>query len=256
MDFLQTINQAVFGRTFLPHSLARARKLNDFLRGERGLFLDFGSADCKVETFIDNPDITFIAFDFEEREVARARKRNANALLADGRRLPFKDQAFDGCVAAEVLEHIDRDLDAAKEIHRVLKPGAKLFTLVPNGAARKKWGPKADAYYYIPSIPHGGSHVREGYTPETLNRLLTQAGFQTRQSGYSGKGLIAWLGLTYYNFRFREETRKSLAWKLLRMTLVRLMLFLSLLGLVPGLDAQFQGEGMDVYGVHQKPNNN
>ena len=53
MDFLQTINQAIFGRTFLPHSLARARKLNDFLRGEQGLFLDFGSADCKVETFID-----------------------------------------------------------------------------------------------------------------------------------------------------------------------------------------------------------
>ncbi len=208
MNPVKAMDQFVFGKTFLPHSLTRAKKLDRLMRNEQGLFLDFGSADCKAETFITNKDIRFIAFDIEEKEVVHARKRNVNAILADGRRLPFKDGSFDDCVSAEVLEHIDNEVGAATS--------AKDIPL------------KAFPTYWSRQASRKSKRVH-------------------------GKGLIAWLGLTYYNFRYREEVGKSLAWKIIRMLFVRGCLGRSLLGIVPWLDALFSGEGLDVYGIYYRP---
>ena len=43
----------------------------------------------------------------------------------------FRDEAFDFILVSEVLEHVTRPHDAAKEIHRLLKPGGTLILTVP-----------------------------------------------------------------------------------------------------------------------------
>ena len=43
--------------------------------------------------------------------------------------LPFADDSFDAVVALDVLEHLDDDVAAAKEIRRVLKPGGRFATV-------------------------------------------------------------------------------------------------------------------------------
>lgn len=54
----------------------------------------------------------------------------------DGRRLPFRDAAFDIVLSSNVLEHV-QDLDAAfAEFDRVLKPGGYGVHIMPTGAWR------------------------------------------------------------------------------------------------------------------------
>jgi ubiquinone/menaquinone biosynthesis C-methylase UbiE len=46
--------------------------------------------------------------------------------LADARRLPFADAAFDGVICESVLAFLEDKADALREFHRVLKPGGFL----------------------------------------------------------------------------------------------------------------------------------
>jgi SAM-dependent methyltransferase len=52
-------------------------------------------------------------------------------VVADGTRLPFKDDAVDRIVCSEVLEHVERDDLALEEIGRVLKPEGIAYVTVP-----------------------------------------------------------------------------------------------------------------------------
>jgi SAM-dependent methyltransferase len=45
---------------------------------------------------------------------------------------PFSDSHFDEVYVSHVLEHLDRPFDVMKELHRILKPGAKLHIKVPH----------------------------------------------------------------------------------------------------------------------------
>jgi SAM-dependent methyltransferase len=53
-------------------------------------------------------------------------------LAGVGERLPFADNAFDVVFTNEVLEHVQDDRQAAREIARVLRPGGRSVNFVPN----------------------------------------------------------------------------------------------------------------------------
>lgn len=50
---------------------------------------------------------------------------------ADGRYIPFVDEAFDCIVCAELMEHIKKPIDVLAEVYRVLRPGSVLLLTVP-----------------------------------------------------------------------------------------------------------------------------
>ncbi len=58
-------------------------------------------------------------------------RSGAPVVVAEAARLPFDDQAFDGVTALDVLEHIQDDAAALREIRRVLRPGGALIATVP-----------------------------------------------------------------------------------------------------------------------------
>jgi SAM-dependent methyltransferase len=74
--------------------------------------------------------------------------------------IPFEMDTFECCLCTEVIEHVQDDNLAVSELARVLKPGGLLLLSVPQ----------------IPA-PADPSHVREGYTFETMTRLLSDNGF-------------------------------------------------------------------------------
>lgn len=52
-------------------------------------------------------------------------------VLAVAEELPFEDNVFDAVICLNVLEHVKYPFTAAEELARVLKPGGKLYCVVP-----------------------------------------------------------------------------------------------------------------------------
>lgn len=69
--------------------------------------------------------------DISENAIKNLKKLGANAQVGNITNLPFQNNFFDLIVAIEVLEHIENDEKALKEIFRVLKPNGYFLFSVP-----------------------------------------------------------------------------------------------------------------------------
>jgi predicted SAM-dependent methyltransferase len=74
------------------------------------------------QRFSSSPNIDYIAADIES-PLARVRM--------DLIRMPCLNDAFDAILCSHVLEHIEDDLAAMRELHRVLRPGGWAILQVP-----------------------------------------------------------------------------------------------------------------------------
>lgn len=98
--------------------------------------------------------------------------------------MPFKSHEFDVVICLDVIEHIEKDFKAAREIKRVLKAGGKILIATPNRNRLSMFLAGLISRRY--SFPHVGQesgfggksvHVRE-YTERELLSLFSGAGFK------------------------------------------------------------------------------
>lgn len=97
-------------------------------------------------------------------------------------RLPFEDGQFDAVVCFETMEHFPfNPVPFVRDLHRVLRPGGRVFITVPNQAKLDKrlallGGrsvlPPVPAYYQFAGQPFYGFHWRE-YTLAELVELFS-----------------------------------------------------------------------------------
>ncbi len=93
--------------------------------------LELGCGDGKTLSAMAGRDWRITALDIsaEALRLSRITMQEAFLLLADARRLPFRDESFDAIFAFHVTGHLllaDRE-SAASEATRVLRKGGKLF---------------------------------------------------------------------------------------------------------------------------------
>ena len=62
-----------------------------------------------------------------------------HATVADIHALPFEDRVYDTVLANNVLEHSYDPVRCLQEIRRVLKPGGRLFALIPLDALNRDY---------------------------------------------------------------------------------------------------------------------
>lgn len=108
--------------------------------------------------------------------------------------LPFADNSFDAAVSGEVLEHVEDDGTAARELGRVLRPGGVCLVTVP-----------ADPELWSEEDEWAGHHRR--YREEQLRELFAAAGFQTvslRRWGWP-------MTYIYDRYVFRRWLRRRIA---------------------------------------------
>lgn len=104
--------------------------------------------------------------------VQLARRRGGAVLCrASGIDLPFKADSFDVVVASDVLEHIDDDARAVREITRVLRPGGAFVFSVP--AHPWLFGPHDAALFH-----------RRRYVERGLRDLVEHAGLRIGRLSY------------------------------------------------------------------------
>jgi SAM-dependent methyltransferase len=118
--------------TWIAPALAR---LGD-VRGRRILDLGCGHGMAAVVLARRGADVIgldlSIGYVREAQERARANGVSIRWLVADGERLPFADDAFDGIWGNAVLHHLD-PLVASHELRRVLAPGGTAVICEPWG---------------------------------------------------------------------------------------------------------------------------
>lgn len=122
--------------------------------------------------------------DVVETAYANVAHKNISLFQGDVTKLPFPEKSFTKILCTEVLEHIEADEAALREIHRVLTPGGIAAISVPNKNYPFCWDPinwTLEALFNRPirtGILSGiwANHVRL-YAPEELRAKVTNAGF-------------------------------------------------------------------------------
>ncbi|MFI4985659.1 MAG: class I SAM-dependent methyltransferase [Solirubrobacterales bacterium] len=107
-----------------------------------------------------------------------ARTRGAGEVIAGSvLDMPFDGDSFDLSVCLDVIEHLDDDLGALRELRRVLAPGGSLLVTVP-------------AYQWLWSGHDEVNHHRRRYTRRSLQRVAEQAGWKQVRTTYFNSLLL------------------------------------------------------------------
>jgi SAM-dependent methyltransferase len=125
----------------------------------------------------------YVGADISENALKDAASKGYHTLkIGQNGQVNADSESFDGAVCSEVFEHLFDPLSAAREIHRVIKPGGVLVATVPN-FGYLAWRLQALFRARVPSEPENpkanffnGVHIRY-FNKATFSRLLKDAGF-------------------------------------------------------------------------------
>jgi SAM-dependent methyltransferase len=91
--------------------------------------------------------------------------------------MPFADDSFDFAVSLDVIEHLQDDLAALRELRRTIAPGGSLLITVP-------------AYQWLWSGHDEINHHHRRYTRRSLKRVAEQAGWKQARTTYFNSLLL------------------------------------------------------------------
>lgn len=119
-------------------------------------------------------------FGLEPSEIsASAARRRGVGQVAEGSLMaaPFESGSFDGATALDVIEHIEDDRGALRELRRIVRPGGFLVVTVP-------------AYQWLWSEHDELNHHCRRYTRRSLLAVAESSGWRTVRSTYFNSTLL------------------------------------------------------------------
>lgn len=162
------------------HTRNRASMSRFWKTGPRDV-LDAGSGNGYLSWLAYRSGARVVAMNYEQAQVEKAREFLLGFRNADPARLRFEQRnlydlqtetrTFDEIICSEVLEHLRRDGDVAKEFYRLLRPGGVLHLCCPYRLHPRHREEVLD-------LSETGGHVRAGYTEEDYRALLEPLGFR------------------------------------------------------------------------------
>lgn len=111
-----------------------------FMPGALGDVLEIGSGFGALAWALSLRSKRYVRLDLERKMFASLRRDlGQQGVLADMHTLPFADASFDAIVANNVLEHLRDPLEGLREVRRVIRPGGRLFGLIPLDALNNRY---------------------------------------------------------------------------------------------------------------------
>lgn len=110
---------------------------------------------------------TVIGLEYDFERAREARTRSPHILNAAGEFLPLLSGTFDLILSHEVIEHVEDDRAAIREMIRALKPGGRLVLFCPN-----RGYPVETHGIYWKGKYHFGNKPFVNYLPRTLRDKL------------------------------------------------------------------------------------
>ena len=133
--------------------------------------LDLGCGTGAMSRELASLAPTF-SLDYEFEALKFARDRGLDRLVrGSAENLPFADDSFDIVTALDVVEHVDDDHAAAREIARVLKPGGTVVATVP-------------AFMFLWTDHDVALHHRRRYVADEFRALFLDAGLDIERLTY------------------------------------------------------------------------
>jgi SAM-dependent methyltransferase len=118
------------------------------------------------------------AIELSDTSVALARERDVGEVISGSvLEMPFAEDSFDLAVSLDVIEHLEDDLAALRELRRTVAPGGALLITVP-------------AYQWLWSGHDEINHHHRRYTRRTLQRVAEQAGWRQLRTTYFNSLLL------------------------------------------------------------------
>ncbi|MBM3462155.1 MAG: methyltransferase domain-containing protein [Armatimonadetes bacterium] len=143
--------------------------------------------------------------DFSQEAIAWCAARGLGTVRhGDVCDLPYADASLDLVLATDILEHVEDDDRAAREIRRVLRPGGR--ALISGPAFRELWGLQDD-------LAH---HLRR-YAQSGFRKLLESAGFHVVHCYYFNFILFVPIFLArqlmrVFRFGLKSENQLNAPW--------------------------------------------
>jgi SAM-dependent methyltransferase len=121
---------------------------------------------------------TVTGVELSETSVALARSRQVGEVIAGSvLEMPFPADSFDLAVSLDVIEHLEDDLGALRELRRTVAPGGSLLVTVP-------------AYPWLWSGHDEINHHHRRYTRRSLQVVAEQAGWEQVRTTYFNSLLL------------------------------------------------------------------
>jgi SAM-dependent methyltransferase len=116
--------------------------------------------------------------ELSEPSVALARARDVGEVISGSvLELPFAADSFELAVSLDVIEHLEDDLDALRELRRTVAPGGALLLTVP-------------AYQWLWSGHDVINHHHRRYTRHSLRDVAERAGWRQVRTTYFNSLLL------------------------------------------------------------------
>ena len=159
--------------------------LLDIKQGER--ILDVGSGTGYFAEKMIAYGVAPVCVDISVDNLLSIKQHQMNHLFlinAHAEKLPLRNDSFDKILCSEVLEHIDDERQALRELVRALRPGGLLVITVP--CTESKFPSLIECLGIKTVHDYDGpeKHYRKGYTLAELSSVLGNAGMSISRSVY------------------------------------------------------------------------
>lgn len=163
------------------------------------VILDIGSSEGAFLDYLKSRRLKFTGIDIDEKAIEFCRKRGLGDNIRYGniKDIPFEEESFNIVTALDIVEHVDDDLKAMREINRILVRGGISLIIVP-------------AYQWLWSKNDVAYHHQRRYSRKSFIQLAEKGGLKIEQWSYFNFFLFpAFVVITLFSILFPGKVKTS-----------------------------------------------